>query len=415
MSEYKFSCSHCDQRIACDETYFGQSIHCPACQQIITVPTPHAETAPRPGLRVSAPAPRPTPGPAVTAPSSMQPQPQFDSPQSSLAVASLVLSLLSLILGPLGYIPGIICGHLARSRMRRNAWLRGAGFAKAGLIIGYLGLTLTIAFVGFTVLGMSKLLRASVVEITAASTSGSGGAAGNAEAAPIVVGPAPVSVKVQNFRPKATGKKGGFTILIENRARRPVARLLLREEYRDADGVLEKDVPSTIHETFPPNGTIPKENSDFFMLPTTRSVTVAVREVTFADGSEWSQLKSALAAAAPGPLSFPGHAAPASAEVIRFRPNQAKQGNVAARFVNHSNKAIQAFGLDMVCLDASGTKVDTVSAGWSFGSPDLAIVPGGVYEFSKDAPSMNEAARSATFVVRELTFAGGEKWVPAKE
>ena len=414
MNEYKFSCPHCDQHIAYNETWFGQSIHCPACQQVIVVPSAAAApapAAPRLSVRMDAKAQPTEPRPSVAAP----PQPQPNGPLSSLAVASLVLSLLSLILGPFGYVPGIICGHLAKSRLRRDGWLRGLGFAKAGLIIGYLGLTLTIAFVGFYALGMRKLLRASVVEIKASAASESVEAAGAAGTVPTVAGPAPVSVKVQNFRPKAAGKKGGFTILMENRARKPVARLLLRMEYRDADGVMEKDVPNTIQETFPPNGTIQNENSDFFMLPTTRGVTVTVREVTFEDGSEWSQLNAALTAAAPGPLSFAGHAAPAGAEVIRFRPNSAKNGHIASRFVNHSNKAIQAFSLDMVCLDATGTKVDMVRAGWSFGSLDLAIEPGGAYEFSQDVPSMNEAARSATFVVRGLTFAGGEKWAPAKQ
>lgn len=413
MSEYKFSCPHCGQHISHDETCFGQSIHCPACQQIIVVPSiaaAPAAAAPRLSVRLPAKTPQTEPGPAEAMLAQSQSQPT--GPMSSLAVASFVLSLLSLILGPFGFIPGIICGHLAKGRLRRDTWLRGLGFAKAGLIIGYLGLTLTIAFVGFTVLGMRKALRASAVEITAPAASGAGEAAG---AVPAVVGPTPVSVKVQNFRPKAASKKGGFTILIENRARKPVTRLLLREEYRDTDGVLEKDVPNTIHETFQPNGTIQKENSDFFMLPTTRSVTVSVREVSFADGSEWSQLKSALAAAAPGPLSFAGQAAPASAEVIRFRPNSAKNGNIASRIVNHSNKAIQAFDLEMVCLDATGKKVDTIRAGWSFGSPDLVIGPGGVFEFSKEAPSLNAGARSATFVVRGLTFAGGEKWAPTKK
>jgi hypothetical protein len=55
-----------------------------------------------------------------------------------LAIASLILSLSSLILGPLGSIPGIICGHIARSRVRRDPSLSGDGLAVAGLIVGYL-------------------------------------------------------------------------------------------------------------------------------------------------------------------------------------------------------------------------------------------------------------------------------------
>lgn len=333
-------------------------------------------------------------------PAPLQRRSQLEGNRSSLAVASLVLSLLSLILGPLGYVPGIICGHLARSRMRRNAGLRGAGFAKAGLMIGYLGLTLTIAFVAFIVLEMSK--------------SGSGGAAGKAAAAPMIVGPAPVSVKVENFRPKAAGEAGGFTLLIESRAAKPVVYLLLREEYRDADGVLEKDILNNMGLTVPPKGTIEWECPAFSMLPTSRSVTVSVRQVQFADGTTWTPLQAALAAADPGPLSYAGHTAPASAEVIRFRPNQAKQGNVVARLVNHSNKAIQAFLLDVICLDATGNRVDTDGVAMNFLGGESGIEPGGAYEFSRDLPSMSEAARSATLVVRELTFAGDEEWVRAE-
>ena len=43
MSEIKFSCPHCDQHIACDESLTGVPIRCPACQREITVP--HASPA----------------------------------------------------------------------------------------------------------------------------------------------------------------------------------------------------------------------------------------------------------------------------------------------------------------------------------------------------------------------------------
>ena len=55
---------------------------------------------------------------------------------SGLAIASLVCSLASLITC-VGWLPGIICGHLAKSRIRRNPSLKGSGLATAGLVIGY--------------------------------------------------------------------------------------------------------------------------------------------------------------------------------------------------------------------------------------------------------------------------------------
>jgi len=65
------------------------------------------------------------------------------------AIASLVLSILSIFLGPLGCVPGIICGHIARARIRRNPNLGGDGLALAGLIVGYLFLALIVVMVVF--------------------------------------------------------------------------------------------------------------------------------------------------------------------------------------------------------------------------------------------------------------------------
>jgi len=61
---------------------------------------------------------------------------------SGLAVASLVFSLV----GPLGSLPAIVCGHLALRKIKKEPSLRGYGLGLAGLIIGYaaLGLFLVI-------------------------------------------------------------------------------------------------------------------------------------------------------------------------------------------------------------------------------------------------------------------------------
>ena len=55
------------------------------------------------------------------------------------ALASLVLGILGLVLiGPLGSIPAVICGHMALSRIKKNPdALGGDGLALAGLILGY--------------------------------------------------------------------------------------------------------------------------------------------------------------------------------------------------------------------------------------------------------------------------------------
>ena len=63
---------------------------------------------------------------------------------SRLAIASLVLSLSALLLGPLGFIPGIICGHLALSSIKENPAQKGRGIALAGLIVGYAYIALLV-------------------------------------------------------------------------------------------------------------------------------------------------------------------------------------------------------------------------------------------------------------------------------
>jgi hypothetical protein len=88
------------------------------------------------------------------------PAPQSSSPvplrTSSLAVASLICSAGSFILIPFGFVPGIICGHMARHRLAQNLTLRGQGLAKAGLIVGYTALALyAVAVLLFFALGLS--------------------------------------------------------------------------------------------------------------------------------------------------------------------------------------------------------------------------------------------------------------------
>lgn len=72
-----------------------------------------------------------------------------------LAVASLVLGILGLILlGPLGSIPAVVCGHLAKSQIKRNPeTLAGDGMALAGLILGYVQ-------IGFMIVAMIFMLAA---------------------------------------------------------------------------------------------------------------------------------------------------------------------------------------------------------------------------------------------------------------
>jgi hypothetical protein len=72
MSELKFLCPRCNQKIQCDEQWGGHKIQCPSCQVELVVP--RAQTA-------SAPAPSPIPPPPAPArPAPMSPPPRGMSP-----------------------------------------------------------------------------------------------------------------------------------------------------------------------------------------------------------------------------------------------------------------------------------------------------------------------------------------------
>jgi hypothetical protein len=63
-----------------------------------------------------------------------------------------VLSFILSFLGPFGFLPAIICGHIAKWQMRRNSALRGSSLATAGMAIAYTSALLTGVFVARTLL-----------------------------------------------------------------------------------------------------------------------------------------------------------------------------------------------------------------------------------------------------------------------
>ncbi|MBN8714979.1 MAG: DUF4190 domain-containing protein [Xanthomonadales bacterium] len=70
---------------------------------------------------------------------------------SPLAVISLVFGILTWFLLPfVGALVAVVCGHLARSEIRRapfDAPLAGDGMALAGLVLGYVHLAVCAALV----------------------------------------------------------------------------------------------------------------------------------------------------------------------------------------------------------------------------------------------------------------------------
>jgi hypothetical protein len=84
-----------------------------------------------------------------------------DRPTNTLAVVSLVFGIASWCVFPmLGAIVAIVCGHMARSEIRRAANpMEGDGFAIAGLVLGYAQLALAVLgaliVLGLIVFGVS--------------------------------------------------------------------------------------------------------------------------------------------------------------------------------------------------------------------------------------------------------------------
>jgi hypothetical protein len=61
---------------------------------------------------------------------------------NTLAIISLVASLVGIATG-IGFIAGIICGHISLSQIKKTGE-EGRGMAIAGLVIGYIGVVLFV-------------------------------------------------------------------------------------------------------------------------------------------------------------------------------------------------------------------------------------------------------------------------------
>lgn len=90
-----------------------------------------------------------------------QPPPPAARTTSALAVVSLVLGIAAWCVLPfVGAIAAVVCGHLARSEIRRAppGSVDGGGLAITGLVLGYLQLVLTalgiLLVIAFVMLGL---------------------------------------------------------------------------------------------------------------------------------------------------------------------------------------------------------------------------------------------------------------------
>lgn len=67
-------------------------------------------------------------------------------PTSKLAIWALILGCLSLLCNLLTAIPAIILGHMGLAETKKNPAIQGRSMAMAGMIIGYIITTLTVAY-----------------------------------------------------------------------------------------------------------------------------------------------------------------------------------------------------------------------------------------------------------------------------
>lgn len=139
MSEFKFSCPVCGQHLECDDSLSGSSIQCPACHNGITATNPlHGSLQPTSGpVQVCS---TPNTGHSQCGDSALT------SKTSGFAKASLISSIAGVVL-PFLTIPGIICGHLAKRQINQDSSLAGRQLAKAGLIVGYTILSITVGMI----------------------------------------------------------------------------------------------------------------------------------------------------------------------------------------------------------------------------------------------------------------------------
>ena len=117
----------------------------------------------QPGAPVPPASPPPAYGAPGAAPAYGETAPAYGQPAgaktNTLAIISLVASLIGLFSG-IGFIAGIICGHISLSQIKKTGE-EGRGMAVAGLIIGYVGvllsiivgIILTVIFVGLAASG----------------------------------------------------------------------------------------------------------------------------------------------------------------------------------------------------------------------------------------------------------------------
>ncbi len=90
--------------------------------------------------------------------------PPVSPPTSGMAIASLIAGILGLTLFPtLGSVIGLILGYVARGQIRdSDGRMGGDGLAKAGIILGWIGIALAVIGICLVVLTWAGLIGGSL-------------------------------------------------------------------------------------------------------------------------------------------------------------------------------------------------------------------------------------------------------------
>ncbi len=79
---------------------------------------------------------------------------------SGLSIASMICGLLVIFSWGITGLPAVICGHMARGRIKRSGGtLNGSGFALTGLILGYIGLVIFPLMIAAIVWGATAAVK----------------------------------------------------------------------------------------------------------------------------------------------------------------------------------------------------------------------------------------------------------------
>ena len=124
MSNFKFNCPSCGQKILGDSGYSGRLVECPTCRKQIIVPKPGAAV------------PAPVATPQAAASTIPLPGLQEHRPEPDRLCPLAVGSLIGVVVPPVG----IVCGHLALLRIRQDSSLKGTTLATVGLVLSYFAL-----------------------------------------------------------------------------------------------------------------------------------------------------------------------------------------------------------------------------------------------------------------------------------